>query len=365
MQNGLTVNHIQNWPAQVDFGPIRMWDTGTTWKDLEPTATTFNWTPLDNWLAAAAPAHEFLYTFGMVPGWAGGGSSNKNPPSDISTGNAQWKNFVTQLVTRYKGKIAAYELWNEPDNYWAGTPAQLVTMAQDAYTIIKQIDPAALVLSPSPSTANQFGVHFLPAYFAAGGAPYLDVVACHFYQYDNSGNQVRTAAPWVQTSVTQLKALMAQYSLSAKPIWYTEGSWNDSRNFTPPLTDAEKSQWLIDSFSILASNGVARAYWYAYDNPNFGTIFIPGTGLTPLASTWESMTGPKVTQINLYVPPTQVLSPSVPERVIPTTVPAIAASPIVVPASSLGIRVEDWTPERKNHLITVSGTTVKITTKPS
>jgi hypothetical protein len=41
-----------------------------------------------------------------------------------------WGNWVRAVVTRYKGRIKYYELWNEPDawNWWSGTTPQMLQM---------------------------------------------------------------------------------------------------------------------------------------------------------------------------------------------------------------------------------------------
>ncbi|MEO6713922.1 MAG: hypothetical protein ABIM89_10900, partial [Mycobacteriales bacterium] len=37
---------IRNWPT-VPFGTVRLWDAVVTWRDLQPTATTWNFVGLD------------------------------------------------------------------------------------------------------------------------------------------------------------------------------------------------------------------------------------------------------------------------------------------------------------------------------
>jgi hypothetical protein len=266
----LNFSHIEAWPPIVPFDCLRLfWNGGDGWADINTASGVYNWFGMDKWLSTYGK--DVMYTFGRTPTWAGGGSDFKGPPSDVDTTDAIWKAFVTALVTRYKGKIVAYGIWNEPDIAWHGTPAQMVTMARDAYKIIHAIDPAAKVISPEPSTSNQFGVHFLPAYYRAGGAPYQDIVGCHFYLYDGR-KRPRTPNGFLQTSITSLKTLMHKYGLDAQPIWFTEGGWGQESDFTPPLTDAERSAWVTNAYTIMKAAGVERAYWYACDNQRWGTL---------------------------------------------------------------------------------------------
>ena len=78
-----------------------------------------------------------------------------------------WDDFVTALVTRYKGQIQIYELWNEPEHSYTGTITQLVAMMQD-YRYHSTLDPSASILSPSMVSGK--AIHILMSYFASGGS---------------------------------------------------------------------------------------------------------------------------------------------------------------------------------------------------
>jgi len=45
-------NRSADWPS-VPVTGLRLWNTGTTWNDLNTGNGTYNWTPLNNWLSAA------------------------------------------------------------------------------------------------------------------------------------------------------------------------------------------------------------------------------------------------------------------------------------------------------------------------
>src|SRR6267154_4606149 len=145
----------QPWPP-VPMGSIRLWDTYTTWNDLEPSKGVYAWSNFDGYLALAH-AHnvDVLYTFGGTAEWAATGSSANcayGPGSCFPPSNIQdWDDFVTAVVTHAAGKIKYWELWNEPNlkEFWAGDVSTLVMMAQHAYKIIKAAQPSAIILSPA------------------------------------------------------------------------------------------------------------------------------------------------------------------------------------------------------------------------
>jgi hypothetical protein len=278
----------------VPFGGLRLWDTKTTWAQIEMSRGNYDWQVLDMWTEwASSNKKDCMYTFGRVPHWAGPGQALA--PSDIDSGDTQWKEFVTALVEHSLASsehhISYYEMWNEPDlkSNWAGTPAQLVTMVNDAYAIIHALDSTAKVVGPSPSTANQYGVHFLPDYYAAGGAPAQDIVGLHAYLY--TGSDFSTSPANITVAISQLKALIAKYNISNKAIWLTEGNWNASG--TQTLTEAQEAAYLAQEYMLIwSTDAVSRYYWYAWDNLKVGQLWDETNGIHPagtaygLLATW-------------------------------------------------------------------------------
>jgi hypothetical protein len=211
------------------------------------------------------------------------------PPEDVDEGDGTWKAFVTAVVKHSLSSrelhIAYYEIWNEPDlkRNWTGTPAQLVTMAKDAYAIIHKLDPSARVVGPSPTTANQYGVHFLPDYYAAGGATAQDIVGMHAYLYN--GGSFSTSPANITLTISQVKALMAKHGISNKTIWFTEGSWNGSGSTT--LTEAQQAAYLAQEYMLIWSTGaVSRYYWYSWDNLKIGNLWDDTHGIHPAGTAY-------------------------------------------------------------------------------
>ncbi|MEJ5198172.1 MAG: cellulase family glycosylhydrolase, partial [Anaerolineae bacterium] len=85
------------------------------------------------------------------PFWAG------NPPD-----NAQhFADFAGQVAARYRGRIHAYQVWNEPNlaREWGGKrpdPAGYVRLLRLAYAAIKAADPNAIVVTAgmAPTTED-------------------------------------------------------------------------------------------------------------------------------------------------------------------------------------------------------------------
>jgi hypothetical protein len=125
--------------------------------------------------ASSAPASVLRK---CVPGRSA--AANAWPPREPSAYAA----FAAYLAARYGTRLAAIEVWNEPDQaneaYFAGPqkPQHYAAVLRAAYPAIKQANPNVTVLAGSLVGSN--GV-FLRALYAAGIKGYYDGLAVHFY----------------------------------------------------------------------------------------------------------------------------------------------------------------------------------------
>src|SRR5581483_4572886 len=103
--------------------------------------------------------------------------------------------FMGALAAYLKGRVVAYELWNEPNlsGEWGGQPPNPEAYARlllAAYPLIKAADPNALVVSAGlASTGGDGGatalndVDFLSRLYAAGARNSFDVLGSHPYGF--------------------------------------------------------------------------------------------------------------------------------------------------------------------------------------
>lgn len=272
---GMHYINAASWPA-VSFGAQGKMP-GTTWPSLEPASGQFNWARLDQ-LIASAKAHNIgvMYSTAGVPKWAAASASTCTPDPfsglPTCTGNvanlADWDAFVTALVTRYKGEIQIYELWNEPQNSFSGTVPQMVALTQHEHDIIRTLDPAATILSPS---IVSWGYQYMASYFAAGGTTDVDAVA--FHSYPDPTNDIPESI--TGSLLSTLRTVMTTYGLANKPMWDTESSWGYAS--AGAITDPTlRAAFVARHYLLHWSMGISRFYWYCWDDPNIGTLFTPG-----------------------------------------------------------------------------------------
>jgi hypothetical protein len=277
---GADFNGAGTWPPTDDqkqvasLGSIRLWDDNVKWAQIETSAGVYNWSKLDSWISKAqAQGMDVLYSIGDTPKWAGSvpkgspcgpaGSYSCSAPTDLSSDGTgtdkHFSDFITALVERYKGEIAFYELWNEPDCtcFWSGNQAQMVRMGKDAAAIIRSKDPKAQILSPSahgPTMKTWFD-----GYIAAGGAPNFDIVNAHLRGKGSSPNSVPES---FLTMYNDLTAETAKRNLTKLPIWDDEHGVKSTDNINDK---DEQAGYAARSLLLRAGVGIQRQYVYTWD----------------------------------------------------------------------------------------------------
>ncbi len=137
--------------------------------------------------------------------------ANAWPPSDPRT----YASFVAFLAARYGPKLAAIEVWNEPDqsneDYFAGPnkARRYAELLRAAYPAIKSADPQMTVLGGSLVGSNGA---FLRALYAAGIKGYYDGLSVHFYTL-------------VLGSLRYLHEVQLQNG-DHTPLWLNEFGWS-------------------------------------------------------------------------------------------------------------------------------------------
>ena len=71
-------------------------------------------------------------------------------------------------------------------------------------------------------------------------------------------------------------------------MWNTEGGWgyqSDGAIIDPNL----RAAFVARDYLLHWSMGISRFYWYAWDDPNIGTLFTPGTSQSTVAIAYQQV----------------------------------------------------------------------------
>ena len=118
------------------------------WRDIEIAPGAYRWNALDVAVAQARGAGlRLLLSIVRAPSWA-----TANGGDGLPTRPELFAGFTHALAARYRGQVAAYEIWNEPNlavenGGTVAVPAQYLAALRAAYPAIKAADPCALVVA--------------------------------------------------------------------------------------------------------------------------------------------------------------------------------------------------------------------------
>ena len=226
----------QSAPADIQLTSVRLWDAGVRWDQIETARDQYDWTALDAAVdnARAAGATDILYVLGSTPRWA---ARNPDLPGLYGPGSTSlpadpedYLDFVREVAQRYKGRITAYQIWNEANtrSFYEGDWTALAQLTRRAHDAIKITDPSALVVAASSTVipddlfaTESFFVRYARALHKAGDP--VDAMAVHLYPVDTTkGPDARVA------SIRAAQRVLNKVGID-RPLWDTEVNYGDRR----------------------------------------------------------------------------------------------------------------------------------------
>ncbi|MBQ0032062.1 MAG: hypothetical protein KBT68_04590, partial [bacterium] len=200
-----------------------------SWACREPERGRRVWEDLDRRVALAERNKlRIMFNVVEVPKWnaptndvrltvCGAPRFKMYPPVDREA----WADFVTELVTRYRGRVEDFEIGNEPgftSAFWmTGSPADFAAYLKTAYEAAHRANPDCRIYPGAP-----LNVVFHEAVLKAnGGKPYYDVLSGHYL--DNGHRFATKADGWL--------ALNAAYGMPREMINSEDMNWRDDSRF--------------------------------------------------------------------------------------------------------------------------------------
>jgi polysaccharide biosynthesis protein PslG len=210
------------------------------WSIVEAERGTYDWQRVDAFVEQARRRGlRLLATVAYTPRWARAGrGDDKQPPRDPR----DYARFAAVAALRFPpDRIAAWELWNEPNNgnFWAPRPdaaayARLATQAAraihseqpQATVVLGGLSPAGPLLDWQSDDGRQVSPwRFLRDVVDADVISHVDAVGFHPYAAQPlSPSDLSEANPFQQTLA--LRELLDAGGDRQVPIWGTEaGAW--------------------------------------------------------------------------------------------------------------------------------------------
>lgn len=263
---------VDDMVKQAGFSWIRM---QLQWDQFERAPNAWDPLPIDRIVdrANANGLHIIISVVGPSPAWVG---ANGNIPTNTSS----FQTLMQFLANRYKGKVQAWEIWNEENlasNVGGNVSvAPYVGLLKAGYTGVKAGDPGAMVLfgalTPTgvkdPSIAID-DVQYLKQIYAYNNGEvkqYYDALGAHPGSNNNPPDTLWPDNPgpgpgWQNDPsfyfrrIEQLRQVMIDNGQAAKQIWLTEFGWS-TKNAAPGYgygaqnSDADQAAYLVRAFQM-------------------------------------------------------------------------------------------------------------------
>jgi hypothetical protein len=280
------------------------------WPLVHPDPETLQWFFYDGVVDEAyRRGVRLMFSVVGAPAWTRAAGNENGPPDDYN----QYAAFLTEMLTRYEGKVHAVEVWNEQnlDREWttAGglSPENYVEFLSVAQAAIKAQDQNIIVISgalaptgPGDWVQCADDFEYMDRLLAAGVLQYADCVGAHHNGYNIPPDVTFEEAPshpeaataffkgpfdnpyhlWSFKTTIDTYAEKVQAVDPNKKLCVTEFGWASSEGydeypegfgFSQDNTLEEQATYIVQAFEqMYASGDVWMAFLFNYDFGNKG-----------------------------------------------------------------------------------------------
>jgi hypothetical protein len=290
------------------------------WREVEGQGKgMWQWDIPDRMINQIEAHHlKVIVRLGTQPRWAASSAFPEiSPPDNLQ----DFYDYVFAIANRYKGRVAAYQIWNEPNlaREWGGrrpNPAEYAEMLKVGYQAVKAADPEAVVISAgmAPTTRHDDqampDIYFLQGLYDAGAAPYFDALGVHaagfksppeadpaevaanpeLSNHDNAPLELRRV--YAFRRVEDLRELMVRNGDEAKKVVILEMGWTIDRRSGSPyrwhaVTEKQQDKYLQRAYTYAAEHWqpwigvmsliyIADPKWTLDDEQTYWSIVYPG-----------------------------------------------------------------------------------------
>jgi hypothetical protein len=274
----------------VDLDQTLSWAQGTgvewikqqvEWNNIEHQPGEYDWRELDRIVDKVnGYGFELMLSVNHAPAWTRADPLEYGPPHDP----AEFGRFMGVVAARYPGRVAVYELWNEPNlrREWRGEPldpALFVALIRAGSQAIRAADPSANLISGAPAvtgindgeTAVDDRV-YLQGMVAAGVGDWVDGIGVHPYgfanppeeRWDDSGHHAPShnnhPSFFFRDTLEDYRAILNGGGLGSLPLWVTEFGWpsidglgsvdTTGWEYARDVTEAQQAEYTVRGFQM-------------------------------------------------------------------------------------------------------------------
>lgn len=243
-----------------------------SWEEVEPERGRWAWGRYDTSATLLAARGLSVYqVFHASPPWARRDGDRAAAPDDLR----DIYRFARQLGHHFRGRVRAWEVWNEPDAGFFSHPAsECAAFQKAAFLGFRAADARQRVLGPS--------IAFRPGRFTEsllenGIGAYLDVWNYHIYDHPST----------YASRADSHRKLLARHRVAA-PLWVTESGGVVARpeGVLTPADGAYQAAFISRALPQALATGVDRHFWFIFPyyregNNLFGLLHPDRRGASP------------------------------------------------------------------------------------
>lgn len=316
---GQNMDQINGWVTGAGFSWIKQ---QLVWKDIEQDRGQYNWGVYDAIVdAAQRDGVKVLFSIVGNPAWARNDRKTNGPPDNLQ----DFAPFLTAMAAHWKGRVAAYEIWNEQNLYyeWGDGPVdagKYIELLKVAYPAVKQGDPNAIVVSGAltptgvinPAIAIDDRLYFEQMYQYQNGVfkNIADAIGFHAFGANNPPDDDPTTTTKPSNSykghwsfyfrnIEKFRDIMVKYGDDKRQIFITEYHWASTTVPVPgylyglDVSEEEQAKFLVRGFQMMTSNyypWVGAAFVW---NLNYRVMGLPLTDEKTVFSVLNSNATPR------------------------------------------------------------------------
>lgn len=246
------------------------------WAYHEPAPDRFKWDHADMVVDhALAQGLTVIARLGYVPEWARPAGT-----SFLYLDEEQYDEFahyVSEFVSHFRGRIDHVIIWNEPNlrHEWGNRnvdPAGYVDMLRECYVAAKAANPdvqilagaLAPTLAPDGSPDALDDLVYLRRMYEAGAGEWFDALAAHAYGWSFPPDEPADPMVVNYRRVELQRQIMWEFGDADKPVFITEGGWNDHPRWSKAVRPAQRIEYTVRAYDIAQQEWdwcYAVAFW--------------------------------------------------------------------------------------------------------
>ncbi len=206
------------------------------------------WWRLDAVVAGArARGIKVLGVLSQIPVYARPAGTGLNFGPNTDSQRAVFARFSREAAERYRGRIQAWEVWNEPNltGYWAPAPnaSDYVRLLAATTAAIRSADPGAVVVTGGTGgkgrTTDVEARAWIQQVYDNGGRAHFDAVGLHAFTspLNNNIGEIMLLA--------QYRAVLDRNGDYTKELWMTETG--TTTRGTMSTSEQQSANWLVET----------------------------------------------------------------------------------------------------------------------